>query len=69
MEATILQKAMLDHVTELLLPFNHLSSVPPSVQSVMDGYNRQLRHEGLKIKATHYYDGIGRGWIIQFDKA
>lgn len=67
MKANLWQQAILDEITRLLIPFNELSTVPPSVQEIIESYDRRLKWDGLKLKVTHYDDGVGRGWIIQFD--
>lgn len=67
-KANLWQQAILDEITSLLIPFNELSTIPPFVQEVVDAYDRRLKCDGLKLKVTRYDDGIGKGWIIQFQE-
>lgn len=70
MKANKYQQEILNEMTGLLLPHNHISkayALPSHVLARMAMLNDYLRPDGLQLKLTHYSDGIGCGWIIQFE--
>lgn len=65
MEATIIQKAMMDDVSRHLTLFNDSEQIPLHIQARIAQYDTILQRDGLKLKVTRYDDGIGKGWVIQ----
>lgn len=69
MKANKYQQELLDELTGMLLPYNHVhaeSLLPDHVLRRMAQLNGYLKPEGLRLVIRHYNDGVGCGWIIHF---